>query len=397
MSCSEEVILEIEGTHLKCKKDVLISNSDYFKAMLEGNFIEKDQNTISIKDVDLKAVNIILMLLGDPTIYMEDEDILMVLHAACMLQFCEIKNMCLDKLNQIISVQNCLKIWIMAEQLDIKPLILKAKRLALTEFMTFIKENDSINDLNLQQLIRYIGSLHLVTDSELTVFQTLMKWWYGHSQDHTSDDFIKLLSCVNYKQLLPDHFRETLTYPDIANTEIEDILKCLYNILNNIPNCSCSKKCLDLASLLSQSIDRKIIIDRVPCLLVRNASNKVSNKIRLVENSQTVEGDVLVFQVCNEHEDIKTIPLKTLHKNLNILHDDDHQLVLMGAIGYTGVGGTSLSDFNENRGVHYITYTYRRGNTSWMGFDDLLEKSFFVKETKKIALRLLMYIKDIIN
>ncbi|XP_050512600.1 uncharacterized protein LOC126888403 isoform X2 [Diabrotica virgifera virgifera] len=286
MSCSEEVILEIEGTPVKCKRDVLISNSDYFKAMLEGNFIEKDQKTISIKDVDLKAVNIILTLLGDPRNDTEDEDVLMILHAACMLQFCEIRNMCLDKLNQILSVQNCLKVWIMAEQLELKPLVLKAKRLALTEFMSIIKENDSINDLNLQQLIRYIGSVHLVTDSELTVFQTLMKWWYDHSKDHTSDDFIKLLSCVNYKQLLPDHFREILTYPDLAITEVEDILKCLYNLLNNIPNISCSKKCLKVASVLSQSNDRKIIIDSVPCLLVRNSSNDVPNKKRLVENNE---------------------------------------------------------------------------------------------------------------
>ncbi|CAG9833407.1 unnamed protein product [Diabrotica balteata] len=283
--CLEDVILEIEGTPVKCKKDVLISNSDYFKAMLEGNFIEKDQKTISIKDVDLKAVNIILTLLWDPTIYIEDEDVLMVLHAACMLQFCEIRNMCLDKLIQILSVQNCLKIWIITEQLDIRPFFLKAKRLALAEFMA-IKETDSINDLNLEQLIRYVGSVHLVTDSELTVFQTLMKWWYDHSKDHTSDDFIKLLSCVNYKKLLPDLFKEILTYPDIANSEVEDILKCLYNILNNIPNSSCSEHFLAVASLLSQSNDRKI--DSVPCLLVLNSSNDVPNKKRLVENNETV-------------------------------------------------------------------------------------------------------------
>uniref|UniRef100_A0A6P7GVP8 Uncharacterized protein LOC114347295 n=1 Tax=Diabrotica virgifera virgifera TaxID=50390 RepID=A0A6P7GVP8_DIAVI len=210
----------------------------------------------------------------------------MVLHAACMLQFCEIRNMCLDKLIQILSVQNCLKIWIKTELLlDIKPLFLKAKRLALAEFM-MIKEADSINDLNLEQLIRYIGSVHLVTDSELTVFQTLMKWWYDHSKYHTSDDFIKLLSCVNYKRLLPDHFREILTYPDLANTEIEDILKCLYNIFNNIPNDSCSEKCLEVASLLSQSDDRKIA--SVPCLLVLNSSNDVPNEDCLVEYNETV-------------------------------------------------------------------------------------------------------------
>lgn len=44
-----EIFLEIEGTLLKCKKSLLINNSDYFHVMLEGNFKEKNQAKITLK------------------------------------------------------------------------------------------------------------------------------------------------------------------------------------------------------------------------------------------------------------------------------------------------------------------------------------------------------------
>lgn len=46
---SEEVILEIENTSIKCNKQDLIKHSDYFKAMFEGNFIERNKRIIKLE------------------------------------------------------------------------------------------------------------------------------------------------------------------------------------------------------------------------------------------------------------------------------------------------------------------------------------------------------------
>lgn len=43
------LFLEVEDTLIKCRRVDLIQNSDYFKAMLEGNFVERDQNKIKIE------------------------------------------------------------------------------------------------------------------------------------------------------------------------------------------------------------------------------------------------------------------------------------------------------------------------------------------------------------
>lgn len=46
---SEYIFLDVESTLIKCKKDDLTKHSDYFKAMLEGNFIERGKTHIKIE------------------------------------------------------------------------------------------------------------------------------------------------------------------------------------------------------------------------------------------------------------------------------------------------------------------------------------------------------------
>ncbi|CAG9856706.1 unnamed protein product [Phyllotreta striolata] len=270
---SDDITLEIEGTFIKCNKNDLMSNSDYFKVMFEGDFVEKSKNTIQLQDVDLKSMNIILTLIWDETYYIEDEDVLMVLQTACMLQFDKIRRVCIDKVIEILSVRNCLKIWVIAEQLDLKVISLKAKTMALEEFL-IIKDTDSVLELSLEQVCNYLGSVHLKADNELSVFQTAIKWWYENGE-HSSTHLIKLLSCIDFKSIIPDHFREILTYPCVANTDIGKLLKCLSNLISNIKPETDSKDILDKALLLKASKTR--IKPSSPCILVKLEDKHANN------------------------------------------------------------------------------------------------------------------------
>ena len=42
------VTLEIQGAPIQCSRTDLIQNSDYFKAMFEGNFIESEKKVITL-------------------------------------------------------------------------------------------------------------------------------------------------------------------------------------------------------------------------------------------------------------------------------------------------------------------------------------------------------------
>lgn len=55
---SDEVFLEIEGKTIRSSKKLLIEESDYFKAMFEGNFIERKQKIIilNVGKINLKDI-----------------------------------------------------------------------------------------------------------------------------------------------------------------------------------------------------------------------------------------------------------------------------------------------------------------------------------------------------
>lgn len=45
----ENIVLEVDGIHFPCKKNLLRLNSAYFDAMFSGNFKEQKENIIVIK------------------------------------------------------------------------------------------------------------------------------------------------------------------------------------------------------------------------------------------------------------------------------------------------------------------------------------------------------------
>lgn len=157
-----------------------------------------------------------------------------------MLQFNQVKHTCLERANEILSVSNCLKIWTVTEQLSLKPLWLKAKLLALQEFMS-IKDSEHLLELNLEQILDYLGNIYLKSDSELSIFQTGMKWWYEHSEcfkENSMDVLMKLLSCVDFNSLDDNSLNEIMIYPDICfNHTLMEILKTVKELKKqNLPH-----------------------------------------------------------------------------------------------------------------------------------------------------------------
>lgn len=208
--------------------------------------------------VELNAFNNILILLMDETYFINEKDIFSVLQASCMLQFDKVKINCLDRVNEMLRLDNCIKIWLVTEPLSLKPLYLKAKLMALQEFVE-VKDSDSLLEMTLEQILDYLGNIYLKCDNELTVFQTGMKWWYEHAVQFTDKTTIllKILSCLNFKNLDDSSFKEIMLYPDISNDEnILQILSTVRHIKNDEPITEVGDSLLETAQLLYQTKHR---------------------------------------------------------------------------------------------------------------------------------------------
>lgn len=160
---------------------------------------------------------------------------MLVLEAACMLQFVRVKKMCTDKIVNEMNNRNCFEIWRTCEFLDIKPLYAKAKAKALTEFST-IAQDDYIYQLDLQWFTRYVANTNLECKNEMEVFQCCMRWFYENCVECESKDEILfvLLGCLNFKALSVQDLQEMKAYPDIiAYSNVNDTIDCLIDLKEN--------------------------------------------------------------------------------------------------------------------------------------------------------------------
>ncbi|CAH2979386.1 unnamed protein product [Chilo suppressalis] len=115
-----------------------------------------------------------------------------------------------------------------------------------------------------------------------------------------------------------------------------------------------------------------------------------------VEHRLVETGDVIILQVFNCEEKNITIRLDQIPKILKDPLDASNQYLLVGIVNYIGPEGFQTrrhSWENESQTGHYTAFTYRRGNTGWMEFDDLQRQSSNKSLKYKALPRVLMYVK----
>lgn len=204
---------------------------------------------------------------------------MLVLETACMLQFVKVINMCVDKIQAILSPKNCFPVWEACEALDLHSLCLKAKSMALTEFAV-IKDLDCLLRLSLRHLFVYLANIYLQCENEMLVFQTCMKWWYENSEKYVDRDrtLFTLLACINFNSLSCHDIKEMQSYPDIADNEnILGILNCIIDFKNQ-KILSYDENIINKAKVLNESRSR--IYPEYPCFLVKKFANPPKGKKR---------------------------------------------------------------------------------------------------------------------
>lgn len=296
---SETVTLLIENVPVKCNKQQLIENSNYFKVMFEGNFVERDKSTITLEvshnkltkrlqqieflfsflisqEIDLKSMNLILSLLVDSStaFMLGEDDLLHVLQTSCMLQFEDLRDNCVSILTEKLNPENAIKIWFVCESHGICPLYLKAKNLALIEF-NVIKDTNALIDLDLTQVHLYLANVTLQCKSELDVFTTCMQWYYENG-DGDVKSLIKLLSCVDFQSASEEEIKEMMIMPDVHNNQI---LRELFRLIFTFKGADAENysSTIDFVKNLFNSNKRnKTFVD--PVLFVKKYSTNTLNE-----------------------------------------------------------------------------------------------------------------------
>lgn len=109
-------------------------------------------------------------------------------------------------------------------------------------------------------------------------------------------------------------------------------------------------------------------------------------------------GDFLIFSVYNKAENNCFFKLNDFLREIDNPLQEAGKIYLAGVVGYSGISGIPRRHCDDTvddaPDGHYVAYSYRRGNSSWMEANDHAPKTKNRSGKHKIVPRLIVYVKS---
>lgn len=185
------IIDDDDDEEITCEREILLRASLFFQGLFNSQMLESQADTVSIKDVSASVFKILVKHAQTGEISLHFNNVYDVLTAASRFQFPDIILACERYLTDGLDSSNCLSTTHVADICALENLHQRAKSCSLWYFNDVIQTEDFFN-LRPQSVQEYLSEYRLNVDSELQIFDALMKWTEFdrvHRLEHSKDLF----------------------------------------------------------------------------------------------------------------------------------------------------------------------------------------------------------------
>ena len=155
-----DVVLHAGGLEFSAHKVVLVACCPYFSAMFRSGMIETKDNRVELREVDPKALGLVLQLLYTGKITLTIQNVQNLLSLSCLFQLENLREACAAFLQRQLSHANCLGIRDFAEIHECTSLAKVAYLYALRHFEILKTEFEYLS-LSVSQVEDLISSNRL--------------------------------------------------------------------------------------------------------------------------------------------------------------------------------------------------------------------------------------------
>ena len=201
-----DVVLQIGSKKLYAHRVVLSACSNYFCAMFTNSMLESRQETVTLTDLDEKAVEDLVEFAYTSNIDIHEDNVQPLLKAASILQLPEVSGACSDFLSQQLHPSNCLGIANFAEVHGCTVLARTSWEYILDHF-TEVARCDEYFQLSVEGVKQLIRSDSIKVHSEEQVFESMHKW-IVHDLPQRDIFAHELLKCLRLALLKPVYLAE---------------------------------------------------------------------------------------------------------------------------------------------------------------------------------------------
>ena len=212
-----DVTFLVDGEKIYAHRVVLSSLSPYFKAMFTGDMAESKQKEITLNGIDANTLASLINYAYTANINITEDNVQLLLPAASILQFEEIRQVCSNFMQQRLTSDNCIGVRTFAEIHGCSRLESAASVFSQSHF-TEVCQKDEFFQFTADQLKEMLAKDQLNTKSEFEVFQAAMSWIEQEKEErkqHLSDLMSQIrLPLLSAKELLQDVGKHPLVLGD---------------------------------------------------------------------------------------------------------------------------------------------------------------------------------------
>ncbi|KAF4108744.1 kelch-like protein 41a [Onychostoma macrolepis] len=217
-----DCILKVGDRSLPCHRLIMAACSPYFRDLYftEDGVEKKDSSKeVVLENVDPTIMDMIVNYLYSADIEITDENVQDIFAVANRFQIPSVFTVCVNYLQNKLSLGNCLAIFRMGLVLNCPRLAITARDFIAERFETLSKDEDFL-EFNAPELFAVIGCDALNVEKEEVVFELLMKWVRKNKENRTKaleDAF----EHIRFRLLPEKYFKEKVEKDDIIKADPE--------------------------------------------------------------------------------------------------------------------------------------------------------------------------------
>ncbi len=172
-----DVVLAIGQHRLGAHKLILAASSEYFYDLFtrEEDNLEEEQFMYTLKGINFETMRLLLESMYTCNLIVTSENVESILNAATYLRIPSALESCSNFLIRNLDVSSCLVTIALAQVFELNDVAEKACKLAAKNFLE-IAEMEEFLELTESMLLMLIRRDDLEVDSELQVFEALLRW-----------------------------------------------------------------------------------------------------------------------------------------------------------------------------------------------------------------------------
>ena len=221
---SDVILVVKDGKEFHAHRSILSQASSFFEKCLNKDMKEKNEGVIRLEMVSESQMADILEFVYTGSVQiLTQENAENLIELADYLLLSSLKAFAGKRLEEHITIANCISVYHLAEKYLCQGLIASGRKFIFSNF-SFVAESDDVLNLSSHEVENWISSDEIHIDNEENVFEIVLRWIDHNQQRVKFRDLFRhvRLTCIS---------RDFLASNLVTNDLVKEDKECLENVL----------------------------------------------------------------------------------------------------------------------------------------------------------------------